>query len=121
MQSTLLGRTMFKDIRAETEQQIYRQLQAKIDEFLELAAYDWLLPEPSGTASPFLVDLVSFLTTTFGAFTNLPANVAQTACMSACQHVSRQLLQMLLGEEARQLSTGALQQLNLDVIQCERE
>ncbi|XP_043207003.1 exocyst complex component 6B-like [Amphibalanus amphitrite] len=120
VQSTLLGRVMFKDIRAETEQQIYRQLQAKIDEFLELAAYDWLLPEPSGTASPFLVDLISFLEATFGAFTNLPAHVAQTACMSACQHVARQLRQMLLGEEARQLSTGALQQLNLDVIQCEQ-
>ena len=31
VQSTLLGRVMFKDIRAETEQQIYRQLQTKID------------------------------------------------------------------------------------------
>ena len=58
---------------------------------------------------------------TFTAFTNLPAKVAQTACMSACQHIARALLAVLLGEEVKQLSLGALQQLNLDVIQCERE
>ncbi|XP_037089279.1 exocyst complex component 6B-like isoform X2 [Pollicipes pollicipes] len=120
LQSRLVGHTMFKDIRAETEQQIYMQLQAKIDEFLELAAYDWLLPEPEGTASAYLVDLIYFLNTTFTAFTNLPTKVAQTACMSGCQHVGKQLMQQLLGEDARQLSTGALQQLNLDVIQCEQ-
>jgi len=111
---------MFTDVRSETEQEIYRQLQYKLDEFLSLATYDWLLAEPDGTASAFLSDLVYFLSSTFAAFTNLPRKVAQTACMSACQHVARQLMEMLLGEEVKQLSTGALQQLNLDVIQCEQ-
>ncbi|XP_043232074.1 exocyst complex component 6B-like [Amphibalanus amphitrite] len=118
--SRLQGRSMFKDVRAETEQQIYMQLQTKIDEFLSLAAYDWLLAESDGTASPYLVDLIYFLNSTFTAFTNLPAKVAQTACMSACQHIARGLLAVLLGEEVKQLSLGALQQLNLDVIQCEQ-
>ncbi|XP_037075604.1 LOW QUALITY PROTEIN: exocyst complex component 6B-like [Pollicipes pollicipes] len=118
--SRLLGRSMFKDVRAETEQQIYMQLQTKIDEFLGLAAYDWLLAESDGTASAYLVDLIYFLNSTFTAFTNLPRKVAQTACMSACQHVARALLALLLGEEVKQVSTGALQQLNLDVIQCEQ-
>ena len=52
---------MLKDVRAETEQQIYMQLQTKIDEFLSLATYDWLLAESDGTASPYLVDLIYFL------------------------------------------------------------
>ena len=61
MHSRLQGRSMFKDVRAETEQQIYMQLQTKIDEFLSLATYDWLLAESDGTASPYLVDLIYFL------------------------------------------------------------
>ncbi|XP_061491518.1 exocyst complex component 6 isoform X9 [Rhineura floridana] len=45
--------------------------------------------------------------------------VAQTACMSACQHLSTSLMQMLLDNDLKQISMGAIQQFNLDVIQCE--
>ena len=38
---------------------------------MELANYDWLLSEPSGHASSFLMDLIAFLQSTFQAFTNL--------------------------------------------------
>ena len=47
--------------------------------------------------------------------------VAQTACMSACKHLSTSLMQMLLDTELKQISMGAIQQFNLDVIQCERK
>lgn len=47
--------------------------------------------------------------------------VAQTACMSACKHLATSLMQMLLDTELKQISMGAIQQFNLDVIQCERE
>lgn len=46
--------------------------------------------------------------------------VAQTACMSACQHVAKSLMVMLLSEDVKQMSLAALEQVNLDVIQCER-
>ena len=48
-------------------------------------------------------------------------HVAQTACMSACQHMARTLMDLLLSEDIKQVSMGALQQVNLDIIQCERE
>ena len=60
-------------------------------------------------------------------FTSLPLSVslqgkvAQTACMSACKHLSTSLMQMLLDTELKQISMGAIQQFNLDVIQCECE
>lgn len=47
--------------------------------------------------------------------------VAQTACMSACKHLSTSLMQQLLEAEVRQLSLGALQQFSLDVAECERK
>lgn len=50
----------------------------------------------------------------------LQVRVAQTACMSACQHVAKSLMAMLLSEDVKQMSLAALEQVNLDVIQCER-
>ncbi|KAF8770801.1 Exocyst complex component 6B like protein [Argiope bruennichi] len=61
-----------RDARADAESQIYERLNEKIDEFLELANYDWLLSEPEGQASSYLSDLIAFLKSTFEAFTNLP-------------------------------------------------
>lgn len=115
----LQGRSMFKDARADAESQIYLQLNHKIDEFLELASYDWLLAESNGTASPYVSDLIAFLKATFAAFTNLPVKVAQTACHSACKHISNSLMNFLMDEEVRAISQGALEQFNLDLIQCE--
>ncbi|XP_055954045.1 exocyst complex component 6B-like isoform X2 [Argiope bruennichi] len=111
--------SMFKDARADAESQIYERLNEKIDEFLELANYDWLLSEPEGQASSYLSDLIAFLKSTFEAFTNLPAKVAQTACMSSCKHIANALMGFLLDKEVKHISIGALQQFNLDVMQCE--
>ncbi|CAG5125629.1 unnamed protein product, partial [Candidula unifasciata] len=126
----LYGSSMFKDARSDAEQHIYQQLNLKIDEFLDLASYDWTLPEPRGQASSYLMDLVAFLQSTFMSFTNLPIfhknwakyveKVAKTACMSACQHIASRLMALLLDSEIKQMSMGALQQFNLDVMQCEQ-
>lgn len=63
--------------------------------------------------------MIAFLTSTFEAFTNLPLKVAQTACHSACKHVASSLMNFLMEEEIKCISLGALQQFNLDLIQCE--
>lgn len=47
--------------------------------------------------------------------------VAQKACRAACQHLASVQLHLLLQEEVKQVSSGALSQLNLDIIQCERK
>nr|XP_008113544.1 PREDICTED: exocyst complex component 6 isoform X1 [Anolis carolinensis] len=125
----LYGLSTFKDARHAAEGEIYTKLNQKIDEFIQLADYDWTMVEPDGRASGYLMDLINFLRSTFQVFTHLPNNnndhaamsgkVAQTACMSACQHLSTTLMQMLLDNELKQISMGAIQQFNLDVIQCE--
>ncbi|XP_059159349.1 exocyst complex component 6B-like isoform X2 [Physella acuta] len=115
----LHGSSMFKDARGEAEQQIYQQLNLKIDEFLDLASYDWTISESKGQASSYLMDLVAFLQSTFMSFTNLPEKVAKTACMSACQHIASRLMALLVDNDIRQMTMGALQQFNLDVMQCE--
>uniref|UniRef100_A0A1A7Y6W8 Exocyst complex component n=1 Tax=Iconisemion striatum TaxID=60296 RepID=A0A1A7Y6W8_9TELE len=115
----LYGLATFKDARHAAEGEIYTKLNQKIDEFIQLADYEWDMAESDGRASEYLMDLINFLRSTFQVFTHLPGKVAQTACMSACKHLSTSLMQMLLDTELKQISMGAIQQFNLDAIQCE--
>lgn len=47
-------------------------------------------------------------------------HVAQNACLTACRHIAEILMDLLLSDDVKSISMGALQQVNLDVIQCER-
>ncbi|CAG0884938.1 unnamed protein product, partial [Darwinula stevensoni] len=116
---SLSGKGMFRDARTEAEQQIYIQLRYKIDESIELCEYDWMLEEAKGRASDNILDLVAFLENTFRSFTNLPLEVAQSACLHACQHIGQQLLSILLDKNIKQMTNAALTQFNMDVVQCE--
>jgi hypothetical protein len=40
--------------------------------------------------------------------------------MSACKHIASLLMELLKDQEVKEVSIGALQQLNLDLVQCER-
>ncbi|XP_012231942.1 exocyst complex component 6 isoform X2 [Linepithema humile] len=111
---------MFRVARDDAEKQICDKLKNKLDEFLELENYDWNLAEPQGHASGFITDLIAFLQSTFTCFTNLPDEVAQVACKSACSHIAKAILGILISEDVKQISMGALQQVNLDTIQCEQ-
>ncbi|KAL2731389.1 exocyst complex component 6 isoform X1 [Vespula squamosa] len=111
---------MFRVAREDAETQICEKLEKKLDEFLELENYDWNLSEPQGHASGFITDLIAFLQSTFTCFTNLPDEVAQVACKSACDHIAKAILDILISEDVKQISMGALQQVNLDTIQCEQ-
>uniref|UniRef100_A0A671VB38 Exocyst complex component n=1 Tax=Sparus aurata TaxID=8175 RepID=A0A671VB38_SPAAU len=118
----LYGTSTFKDARHAAEAEIYTSLNAKIDQFLQLADYDWMAAVQGGgtlDTSDYLIDLIAFLKSTFSVFTNLPGKVAQTACMSACKHISTSLMQLLLDPEVRQISMGALHQIHTDVKECE--
>ena len=55
---------------------------------------------------------------TFVAFQK---KVAQNACLTACRHIADILMDLLLSDDVKSISMGALQQVNLDVIQCERK
>ena len=72
-----------------------------------------------GFASPWLMDLIAFLKSVFESFTNLPSRLAGMACMSSCQHLARSIMNLLMDDNIKAISTGALQQMDLDLVQCE--
>jgi exocyst complex component 6 len=106
--------------RAEAEDQVAVKLCAKLDEFFEeLESYDWLLAEPIGHASAFITDLISFLQSTFQSFSFILPNVAQMACSKACEHIANSIYKLMLSDEVKQITVGAIQQISLDLMQCE--
>ncbi|XP_050305936.1 exocyst complex component 6 isoform X2 [Anthonomus grandis grandis] len=111
---------MFRVAREDAVKQICEKLKQKLDECVELETYDWNLVEPKGHASSFISDIIAFLQTTFHSFTNLPPEVAQAACRIACEHIAKSLFDMLLNDDIKQISMGALNQMNLDLLQCEQ-
>ncbi|XP_071792572.1 exocyst complex component 6B-like isoform X2 [Asterias amurensis] len=115
----LQSTNIFRDARSEAELEIYKRLNAKVDQFLELASYDWTLDEPKGHASGYIMDIIRFLEGSFKAFVHLPGKVAQTACLSACKHLSEALMEFLLDSNIRLMTMGAIQQFSFDIIQCE--
>ena len=78
------------------------------------------MTEPQGTSSSWLLDLTAFLRSVFLSFTNLPLKLAQMTCMSACQHLARSMMSMLMNESVKAISIGVLQQIDLDLCQCEQ-
>ena len=78
------------------------------------------MTEPQGTSSSWLLDLTEFLRSVFLSFTNLPLKLAQMTCMSACQHLARSMMSMLMNESVKAISIGVLQQIDLDLCQCEQ-
>lgn len=111
---------MFQVARAEAEDQVSVKLCAKLDEFFEeLESYDWLLAEPIGHASQFITDLISFLQSTFQSFSFILPNVAQVACKKACEHIANSIYKLVLSDDVKQITVGAIQQISLDLMQCE--
>jgi len=105
--------------RNDAEHHMYDKMKLKLNEFLDLEDYDWMLVEPTGQASSFVTDLINFLRVVFAALRNLVAEVSVHVCQVAFEHISKSILHLLLSDDIKQLSMGALNQLNLDVIQCE--
>nr|XP_014341346.1 PREDICTED: exocyst complex component 6 isoform X5 [Latimeria chalumnae] len=73
----LYGLSTFKDARHAAEGEIYTKLNQKIDEFIQLADYEWTMTESDGRASGYLMDLINFLRSTFQVFTHLPVTNGQ--------------------------------------------
>lgn len=65
----------FQDTRHAAEGEIYTKLNQKIDEFIQLADYEWNMAESDGRASGYLMDLINFLRSTFQVFTHLPVSL----------------------------------------------
>ncbi|RNA09952.1 exocyst complex component 6B [Brachionus plicatilis] len=115
----LQGISVFKDLRSEAETQIYELLNRKIDQLLDLESFNWNMTEAQGQASDYMKLLLNFLKSNLDSFSHLPSKLAQTACVSACRHVAQSLMSQMINSKVKSINYGAIEQLNLDLLQCE--
>ncbi|XP_047529541.1 exocyst complex component 6 [Vanessa atalanta] len=118
--TTQTAGSMFQAARDDAEKQICENLEKKVDEFLDLENYDWLLVEPTGQASSFVTDMLGYLTGVLSSLEQLPERARVAAARAAVARIAERLRRVLLEPAVRQVSAGALHQLDLDVIQCEQ-
>lgn len=81
-----------QDARHAAEEEIYTNLNQKIDQFLQLADYDWMAVEAGSKASDYLVDLIAFLRSTFAVFTHLPVSMSRNTKVLLLPHPLLSLL-----------------------------
>ncbi|XP_073945592.1 exocyst complex component Sec15 [Choristoneura fumiferana] len=118
--TTQAAGSMFQAARDDAEKQICDNLEKKVDEFLDLENYDWLLVEPTGQASAFVTDMLSYLSGVLTSLEQLPERARVAAVRAATNRIATRLRNLLLDPAVKQISSGALYQLDLDVIQCEQ-
>ena len=70
----------------------------------------------SNSTLSFLL-LIFFIFNLFVFF--FQTQLSQTTCLSACKHISTSLMDKILSAEVRAISIGALEQMSLDLMQCE--
>lgn len=51
--------------------------------------------------------------------TNFQSKLAQTACISGCKYVAQSLMTHMTNPEIKAISFGAIEQLDLDLLQCQ--
>lgn len=73
----------------------------------------------TGQPSLFIRDMVTYLESTFQNVASRLPSVAQRACQKSCQHIAEKMHMLLVGDEVKLISSGALQQVSLDLMQCE--
>ncbi|KAJ3188751.1 hypothetical protein HDU85_004465 [Gaertneriomyces sp. JEL0708] len=111
----------FRESRVICEKRLFELLNMKIDDFLELADYDWLASSNPHGHSPYLDDLVSFLT---GVITSTLANLSSTMrsqiYMDVFKHLAKAVHNVLLSPEVKRISPTFVEVLDPDIAFLEK-
>eukprot|EP00912_Choanoflagellata_sp_UC4_P000826 UC4_evm15s507 len=116
--TSLHGSEIFQGARSAAEEEIRISFTRHIDQFFELADYDLAPTSPRLEPSDFICDLLNYLSTTFGAVTNMPSVVARSAYFHCCKHMSTKLKSILCSPEVTPINTKGIKSLSLDVDVC---
>ncbi|EDV20759.1 uncharacterized protein TRIADDRAFT_60734 [Trichoplax adhaerens] len=114
----LYGTSTFSDARQKAEDRIYILLNKKLDEFFDLANYDWTATEGRHRPSGYMDDLLAYLRDALSTLISLPNNVAISACISSCKHICERLKGFLKSDEIKQINVNGLKHFKEDLQVC---
>ncbi|XP_065828253.1 exocyst complex component 6B-like isoform X2 [Oscarella lobularis] len=117
----LYGASIFKDARRDAESALMGQLRGQLNELFDLADYRWTPSAMSSRPSSYIIDMMTFLKSTFQSiFPALPEHAACTCCMDACKYIGKRLVQFLeSSEEGTKINMNGIKSFSLDVTVCE--
>ncbi|EDQ87312.1 uncharacterized protein MONBRDRAFT_27374 [Monosiga brevicollis MX1] len=115
----LHGADTLKDPRSAAEDGIFACLQGRIDQFLELAEFDWAPSAPKTTPSPHMFELLAYLTTTFAALRHMPTEVARAAYFNTCKYIGQRLISQVEDPEIKKINLNGIKSFEVDVATCE--
>ncbi|KAK9453691.1 exocyst complex subunit Sec15-like-domain-containing protein [Dipodascopsis uninucleata] len=105
----------FSIAHKKAEKRIFELVNSKIDDFLEIADYNWETETESNGPSSYLIDMVNFLETLVNStLVNLPKSIKSFIYFEAFDHLATSLLDILLNS-GRRISRSALANFNRDV------
>lgn len=110
----------FKTARKKAEERIFELINAIVDDFLEIADYDWLTTTRSTTPSTYLTEMVTFLKTMMNStLVNLPHSIRSFLYLDAFDHLCSSLLKFLI-DSSESLTVQAVENFDTDVQYLEK-
>ncbi|CAG8604575.1 6893_t:CDS:10 [Acaulospora morrowiae] len=106
----------FRETRKKAEKRIFELVNSKIDDFLELADYDWTPATFQNHPSPFLQDMVGFLDALINStLYNLPMSIKTFMYFDTLSHLATSLRDLILSSQVKRINSNAVVNLNVDV------
>lgn len=112
---TLKGTDAFKTTRKLAEARIFELVNAIVDDFLDIADYDWLTSQRQTEPSAYLSEMISFLKTMVNStLANLPHSVKSFLYLDAFDHLAASLLKFLI-DASNKLTPSSVANFDMDV------
>lgn len=112
----LRARTGFVEARDRCERRVYELINAKIDQFISLAEYNWLPKRPSTFPSQYILDLVTFLKAVFtSVLTGLRPQIRKLVRFEAIDHLATSLNTLLFGPKVEKFNVFFVQSADCDI------
>ncbi|CCJ28817.1 unnamed protein product [Pneumocystis jirovecii] len=110
----LRAKSEFRDAIKDAEKRIFELVNSKIDDFLEIIDYDRQAVTKQTEPSPYLLEMVSYLTTVMSStLHNLPHSIKTFVYFQTLDHFASSVMQILLNKNSKKINENFI--LNLDV------
>jgi len=107
---------IFRAGKGNCERKIFELVNVKIDEFLELADYDWMPTSVSAGESSYLNDLVDYIMSVIAsALSNLPSALKQYIYFGAFDHLAGSLLNLLISPTVKKININFISNFDTDL------
>jgi len=106
----------FAVAKKKAEKRLFELVNSKIDDLIDTAEYDWLSTYAPDTASPYIQELMRYLSNIMSSvLLGLPEQIKEQIYLEALHHIGSALLELPLDPSIQRISNQAVTAYRLDV------